>query len=325
MRLQFILPLCAALITGCANYPKYTGPFDRIEVGPGPEDLALDTLGQLARILVSCSERRMADESRNGFYAINPVNLNVSRLAMTNFPATIVLHPHGIDVGYMDGLRCLFVVNHEPQRQSVLVFEILGDTLRFVKQLTDPLLISPNDLCTDGQGGIYVSNDSGKLNAKLEKLLAQAKSSVVHFDGTSWKKVAGTIKYANGVGVANGNLYVTGTQEKDVLRYAVAQNGELSGPVRIRAPKGSDNIMFANGHLYSTAHLDFFAFIKHVSKPDHPSPGLAYRLNTSTGHIDTLFIDNGTTISAVSTALAYNGHLYLAQVFNPFVLRIALN
>jgi len=213
----------------------------------------------------------------------------------------------------------LYVVNHEVITQSILVFRLGADTLRYMTQLTHPLLVSPNDLCTDHRGGIYVSNDSGKRNAIFEKIFSLPRSNVVHFDGSKWTEVATEIRYANGVGVQGNRLYITGTQEKAVLSYSIGPDGTLSDLKRMACPKGSDNITFHDGKLISTAHLDFMAFIRHVKKADHPSPGLVYSVDLQTGAVDTLFMDDGAVISAISTGLVTDGRLFIAQVFNPYI------
>lgn len=319
--------LVSAAICGlmaCGSVSQHAGPWQRIDVGPGPEDLVLDTVSG-HRIIASCDERRGTDMSRNGFYGIDPVTNLVTPIPVSGLPGSVYLNPHGIDIGTYKGDTVLYVVNHEESIQSILIFRLGADTLRYVTRLSDPLLVSPNDLCTDHRGGIYVSNDSGKRNAIFEKLFSLPRSNVVHFDGTKWREVATDIRYANGVGVLGGRLYVTGTQEKAVLSYSIGPDGALSDLSRMACPKGSDNITFHNGRLVSTAHLDFLAFVRHVKKPDHPSPGLVYAMDLQTGRVDTLFMDDGTTISAISTGLITDGRLFIAQVFNPYIGTVPAN
>lgn len=314
--LSGLVAICCLM--ACGSVSRHTGPWQRIDVGPGPEDLVLDTITG-HRIIVSCNERRGTEMGRNGFYAIHPLSLAVTRIPVSGLPSGLGLHPHGIDIGTYKGQSVLFVVNHEESVQSILILRLEADTLHYLEQLVDPLLVSPNDLCTDHRGGIYVSNDSGRRNAIFEKLFSLPHSNVVHFDGTAWRKVATDIRYANGVGVQGGRLYVTGTQERTVLSYSIGADGTLSDLKRMDCPKGSDNITFHGQKLISTAHLDFMAFIRHVKKADHPSPGLVYSMDLQTGVVDTLFMDDGTLISAISTGMITDGRLFVAQVFNPYV------
>ena len=89
--------------------------------------------------------------------------------------------------------------------------------------------------------------------------------------------------------------------------------------------KGNDNITFSGGKLVTTAHLDFLEFLKHVKDPEEPSPCVVYSMDLRTHQIDTLYLDNGTVMSAASTGLEYNGNLYASQIFNDFIVKIPLN
>jgi hypothetical protein len=88
--------------------------------------------------------------------------------------------------------------------------------------------------------------------------------------------------------------------------------------------KGNDNITFVDDKLVTTAHLDFLKFLKHVKYADEPSPCTVYSMDLRTLKIDTLYLDNGTVMSAASTGLVYNGNLYASQIFNDFILEIPL-
>lgn len=322
---------CVAL-SACKQYPVFKGDYARIEVGPGPEDIALDTSNGMERLIVSCSERRSEDYSRNGFYAYNIQSRELLKLPMEGLPDSIQFRPHGIDIGLIEGKRILYCVNHEKNaedfppkgRQSILIFELQADKVVFQKQLTHRILISPNDVCTDHNGGIYVSNDSGERNNSIEKLFELRRSTIIHFDGANWKYVGDKFKYANGVGVRNSHLFVTGTQEAMVASYRIKEGGELTERINIPSMKGNDNITFSDGKLVTTSHLDFMKFLKHVKHDDKPSPCAVYSIDLKTHQLDTLYMDDGTVLSAASTGLVYNGNLYVSQVFNPFILEIPL-
>lgn len=324
-------------LSSCGKYPTFTGDYTRIEVGPGPEDIALDTMGGNERLIVSCSERRSENYSRNGFYDYNIPSDELNRLAIEGLPDTIAFHPHGIDIGMVNGQKLIYCVNHEKNevdfppagRQSILVFELMDDRVVYKTQWTSELLVSPNDVCTDHHGGIYVSNDSGKRNNFWEKLFALKRSFVVHYNGGSWSEVGDRLRYANGVGVKDDRLYITGTQEEVVISYAINadstySNISYSDRREVPCMKGNDNITFSGNKLVTTAHLDFLKFMKHVKHADKPSPCAVYTVDLQTEAIDTLYMDAGTVLSAASTGLIYNGDLYVAQVFNPYIVDIPL-
>lgn len=285
------------------------------------------------RLIISCSERRTPNDSRNGLYAYSFSSRELVKLPIEGMPKDLQLRPHGIDVTLVNGIKTLYCVNHEKNaelfppagRQSILVFELLEDKLVFKQQLTHPLIVSPNDVCTDHKGGIFVSIDSGKINSKWEKLMALKRSYVLHFDGEKWTQVGDKLRYANGVGVKNGRIYITGAQEKNIFSYHMNENGTYSDKQEYLTMKGNDNITFYDDKLVTTAHLDFFKFLKHVKKANELTPCAVYTLDLKTHTIDTLYIDNGTVMGAASTGLIYNGNLYASQIFNPYIIEIPLS
>ena len=330
---RLLLLIVLTVFASCKNHPSFNRDYTRIAVGPGPEDIAMDTIGKSNRLIVSCSERRTEDFSKNGFYQYEFASEELSRLKVVSLPEEVSLRPHGIDIGVVDGKKLLYVVNHEKNeddfppagRQSILIFLLVGDSAVYQEQLTDEILISPNDLCVDGKGGIYVSNDSGKRNNFFEKLFEMRKSTVVHFDGSDWTYVGDKLKYANGVGVKDNRLYVTGTQEKAIISYEIGRDGSHSDKQEIPCLKGNDNITFSGNKLVTTSHLDFMKFIKHVGDEAKTSPCAVYTLDLESHSIDTLYMDNGGVLSAASTGLIYDNNLYVAQVFNPYILEIPLS
>lgn len=320
------------LASSCAKVPVFNGDYAIIEVAPGPEDIALDTIFRTERLIVSCSERRTTDYSKNGFYQYGFSNQKLSRLQMVGLPDSIQLRPHGIDIALVNGVKTLYCVNHEKNaelfppagRQSILVFELLENEVVFQKQLTNSLIESPNDVCTDYNGGLFVSIDSGKINSKWEKLWALKRSYVLHFDGNNWKQVGDKLRYANGVGVIGNRVYITGTQEKNIISYKINPNQSFTERIEIPSLKGNDNITFSGNKLVTTAHLDFIKFVKHVSNPEQESPCAVYTVDLESHQLDTLYLDNGSVLGAASTGLLYKKNLYVSQVFNPYILQIPL-
>ncbi|MCB0755894.1 MAG: hypothetical protein KDB98_09890, partial [Flavobacteriales bacterium] len=95
-----ILSLAFLVLFGsCSKHPVFNRDYARIDVGPGPEDMALDTMNGHERLIISCSERRTEDHSKNGFYDYNLSSENLVKLTIEELPSTISLRPHGIDIG----------------------------------------------------------------------------------------------------------------------------------------------------------------------------------------------------------------------------------
>ena len=86
--------------------------------------------------------------------------------------------------------------------------------------------------------------------------------------------------------------------------------------------KGLDNISFINDNeVLVTAHLKQIAVLKHYKDPKNISPTVIYRVNINTGDYKAVYADKGSDISGGSTALYYNGKIYISQIFEPFLLK----
>ena len=101
----------AEAIAAMAQPPKLQE--ETIHIGPGTEDIVLDTLNGQQRLLVSCSQRRKDLPVFGEIVALNLANNSKDTLSRSGEPAGLTFHPHGIDlVKSTDGTPLLFVVNH---------------------------------------------------------------------------------------------------------------------------------------------------------------------------------------------------------------------
>jgi gluconolactonase len=83
-------------------------------------------------------------------------------------------------------------------------------------------LTNPNDASADGRGGVYFS-DPGRFARE-----ARAQGWILHLaaDG-ALRRVAGPLRYPNGVHVAGGMLYVSEHLQHRILRYEMLPTGAL--------------------------------------------------------------------------------------------------
>ena len=82
--------------------------------------------------------------------------------------------------------------------------------------MSDPALVSPNDLVAVGPEQFYVTNDhryTGGFKRTVEEYARQAWSIVLFYTGTEFVEAASGLGYANGINVsADGRqLYVCAT------------------------------------------------------------------------------------------------------------------
>ncbi len=321
------LMIIAILAFACHPVPVTTPlPAERIPVGPGPEDMVLDTLQTEHRLLISCSARRDSREPYGEIMAYTPESGRRQVLTRSGEPADIRFRPHGI---YLDG-ALLYVISHEhePDDHPVLIYRVRGDTLSFVEAVRTPLQHSPNALVTGPMGEIYLVNDAGKRGSMLEKILKLKRAGVVKIsrDGEGdWKavQVAGRLGYPAGINRIGDTLYVGDATLHKIHVYALSEEG-LEPLKTIPGVRGNDNIRIFDDRLLVPGHVKPLRFIGHVKNPAKHSPVAVFLVDPDRGDAQVIYATDGSTISAGSTALICRGDLYISQIFEPYLLKVTL-
>ena len=308
----------------------------KIGVGSGPEDMAIDNSLGTPRIIVSCDERRSDNTKIGGFYAID-VNTNKSYELQIE-PAGFEVHPHGIDIVTIDSTTYLYAISHHQDgdswRHPVYRFAIRGNTLVLDKSQTfeHSLMNVPNDLDVLADGSFYASNyvPSMDPNESTKAILGIKSGSIVHYDGKgNWQIAADDFCYPNGIWVDESKdlLYMANGACHEVLRFKIGTNGKLNTASKQSTMQHGekitigDNLMsYDNGQLLVTAHPCPLDFLAHLENSQETSPVQIYKIDPNTLKVQKTFQNNGDLISAASTALMLNNRLYISQVFDPFVL-----
>ncbi len=308
----------------------------RIYTGSGPEDMALDTLSETPRLLVSCDDRRNA-YSFGGIFSIDLKTEISKRMTIIRQPENFSFYPHGIDMAVLDSIPHLFVISHNPSdaTQAVAGFEhliyrfrIQGDTLIWQETLSDPALKAPNDLFATDDGQLYVTNYMAGFGFwhKVNALLFSGKGgSLAHYDGAgNWQIVLHDLQYPNGVLVNEDKLFLSTTTGSQFLEYKIATDGTLSDtPEQQVALTGGDNITLdEHGKLLTTSHPVGLAFMQHAGNSKKHSPIVIYQIDPQNFTTKMLYQNSGKTISAASTAIWWKDALYISQVFEPYVLKV---
>ncbi len=315
----------------------------RINVGPGPEDIVLDTIStSYPRILASCTQRRKGKPTYGEICEVNLNNDSYKILKRLNEPQGMVFRPHGFDlVKNSNGELLLYCISHneEKKEHSIIIYTVFADHLEFKEKLDSPLLVSPNDVTANCSGEIFVTNDARKRGSAMESILKLKTSNVVHYQPESqkWNIVAKGISYANGIAinhcpsdyvilstVRSNKLYMLQYHPNALIRNKKDSSDDTDSYFikTIAKLKGLDNITFINDNeVLVTAHLRQVAFLKHAKDPKNHSPTVVYQVNINTGEYKAIYSNDGSDISTGSTALNYNKKLYISQVFEPFLLK----
>jgi len=315
-------------VMSCAALPPSPRQMcERIAVGPGPEDFALDLSVPGGRILVSSHERRKWE--RGEIYAVSPGG-SAKILKRAGEPADLFFSPHGMDVRQIKGRTMVAVISHGAEaktgKQQILFYEMRRDTLEFNRLVESPLFTSPNDLALDDDGGFYVSNDAHSRGSFLEMALSLKRSTVVFCPPGEGECLvaADGLAMANSTAVQGNSVYVSTSRGNELFRYERDASGRLTNRQLLFSGATLDNLFFHADNpeeILVASHPSGLAFLRHASDGSIPSPSVVYAIHTKSGASRVLYANDGTEISAASGAFYWDRALFISQVFEPFLLR----
>lgn len=297
--------------------------YTKITTAAGPEDIVLDETHN--RILVSCDERRESMPPHGEIQQIDLTTDIVTTLPIKNLPS-IPFHPHGFDLQTVNGVLYLYVINHYKNAaytNSIIQFKVQHDSLVFIKEYKHNLLISPNDLTVLSNGSFYFSNDKNSSNL-LDILTNPTGGSVGFCDGNNtWKKVDSLLSFPNGLYNEHNKLYLATSRNFALFTYDIQIDGSLKNKSKLSGINGMDNISSSGNNLIISVHPDEIKFALLSYFLNTLSPSYTYAIDKQTGSSKLVFSDDGSMISGSSTAVVVTDALYLAQVFDGFVLKVS--
>lgn len=340
-QVYFYFSDCGIRPLGCGDYPTDEQiSYTKIVTGEGPEDMAIDTSHGVSRLIISCSPRRGQKES-GGFYSLR-IGTNEATL-MTIVPDGQPVYPHGIHITIIDSITWLYAISHEPQADGqidkIIRYQIQNDSLIMDMDhvLMDPLLKIPNDLHVLSDGTIYVTNylKNGDFQESLLTSLGKKTGDVIHYDQNGqWSVVIDDLCYPNGIYVDEDTdqLILANGACQEVLKYDIIQNGQIeSSSVQstrqydVDIPMGDNLVIDQKGALWTTNHPCTLDFVGHASDTTKKSASQVRKIDPKTLSSEIVWQNNGDIISAASTAIYMDGHLYVSQVFDPFIIDIKMD
>lgn len=320
----------AALLSCKTIRVDFTHPVEKIYTLPGPEDMVLDTLEGESRLIISCAARRKSEIKLTGIQFYNLKTSSITTTEILGLPDSIQFNPHGIDIGQYRSEKILWVINHEDDknRQSVLRFKIGSNQLVFDTIITHKFIISPNDITDGGNGSFYLTNDASSRNSWLELIFKIKGGSILHYSpDNTFELFKRKFAYPNGIVKVNNRLYVSTTRENKIYEIILNERGEfMKDSVKcIVKGTGWDNFSVHGNYLLCTSHSSPMKFVGHVKKSSHKSPCNVYSIHAQGKTKGLVYHSDGDPISAASTAIFWDGYLFICQVFDPFVLKVNLH
>lgn len=310
--------------------PGYTGQISQKIALPGVEDIAIS---RNEDFLILSSDNRAARRAgkpeQGGLYYVN-LKENPYAPKLISGDLAFTFYPHGISLWQLDTARHqLLVINHVGNRHAVEQFLLIGDSLVHQQSITDPLMISPNDVCAVSANQFYVTNDHKYrtgINRVFEDYLGLALSNVLLYSGDSFSEVATEIAYANGLNfdVNRNQIFIASSRDFLVKVYDKEANGELTFRENISIKSGLDNIEFAaDGSLWIGCHPNLTWFAAYAKGKKDTSPSEIITLNyrgLDDYSISSVFVDDGSMISASSIAVPADGSVFIGNVMDDEVI-----
>ena len=304
---------------------------------PGPEDIQVDRDAHQAFVAASDRRALMAGNkaARGGVYVID---LSAPVAEWQLHPVTAAepadFHPHGLSLYKgADGSRRLFVVNHRSDGvESVDIFDVAGDgMLTLVRSVTDPLLVSPNDVVAVGPESFYATNDHGTANkteGMLEDFMLSRSADFVYYDGSKMSIAGDRLLFPNGINVSKDGKTIYVAESLGLSLHLYDRNiatGELTPRDYTPMGTGLDNIDVAeDGSLLIAAHPKMTAFLAHARDASDLSPSQVIRVELAKegegGRAGTIYLNLGQQISGATVAAGYGDLMLIGNAFDPNIL-----
>ncbi len=300
----------------------------------GAEDIVL--LEELGMALVSASPRKNELEVQEQEGALYLVDLN-----STDYPSKKIsadfdkpFAPHGISILKNDSTYTVKVINHTTKGHSFEVFKLQDKVLTHERTISDPALISPNDIVMLDENRFYFTNDhkyERGIGRLLEDYAGIGVSNVVYFDGDKFTEVADGIAYANGINydAKRDLLFVASPRDFLLKVYSTNDDGSLNFIEDIDCGTGVDNIEFdADGNLWIGSHPNLLAFSSYAAGKKEISPSEIIKIDyrgTNDYTIEKVYENDGSDMSASTVAFPYKDIIVTGNVMDEHFLVLKKN
>lgn len=325
-----------ALFLVYCSAPEYSQQTagDKIVTANGPEDMEIDSSTGTTRLIISADDRRTKPRPGGVIQYVLLGDTVVHTFRFAHGPGSR-LFPHGLALARLHDSTWLYVISHEPleedttnfNRHRIHRFYVTRDTLYWIEALENPLLRAPNDLYVTPDGQIFVTNYLKRISAWQTMSTALFKrrtgSTVRYRPGQGWDEIISRQVYPNGIYLWQNKLFVAEGGRKRIQVYTL---GSFSKPLHQMTDREllfADNFSLgSDGMLYLTSHPCMFCFSAHARQATKLSPSLGWRINPENYHLEKIFSDDGSNVSAASTLVKYQQKYVLSQVFNPYLLSV---
>lgn len=291
----------------------------------GAEDVMVIPENGFALVSASPRSKVLEEQQKSGGLYLMDLNSKEYQVKKLTTDFNKPFAPHGISMYKRDSTHTVMAVNHTTKRHSIEVFKLQNSVLTFERTITNPALVSPNDVVMLDENRFYFTNDhkyEEGIGRFLEDYGGLGLSNVIYFDGKNYKEVAKGIGYANGINYDKKRklLFVASPRNFEVKVYTVNEDGSLNFIEDIACGTGVDNIEFdSEGNLWIGAHPNLLAFSSYAGGNKEISPSeiikIEYR-GKNDYTVEKKYINDGNEMSASTVAAPYQDIIITGNVMD---------
>jgi arylesterase / paraoxonase len=307
--------------------PHFNGKISEINGFESAEDITIDQETGIA--FISSSDFFTKTSKKGAIFTLilnekDPKPINVTSKLPFDF------HPHGICLyKSRSGKKSLFVVNHRADGHFIEIFDWNDTTLTHRESISNPLIISPNDVLAVGERSFYVTNDHDEPLSKIranKDLLQIPMGNICFYNGKNAKILVDKILYANGINISNNKktIFVAATTGKKIKVFdrntesnAITETDEI--PIH-----GADNIEIdTQDNIWVGCHINLLAFLEHSKDQTKLSPSEVIKINYSgkgNYQLESIYQNDGKSLSGSSVGAFYQNKILIGAVFENKVL-----
>jgi hypothetical protein len=147
------------------------------------------------------------------------------------------------------------------------------------------------------------------------------------FDGQQFITAVDNLNFPNGIALDTNSkqVFVAETLSGYINIYQVVDENQLRLLDSYFAGVGIDNInVTPNGFVVAAIHPNLWALSKHMKGSPKGSPSKVVQIDLILGVQSILYQNNGGGISGISSAIPYQGLLFLGAVCDPTLLELEI-
>jgi len=255
------------------------------------------------------------------------IDTNVStEMIREGEPEGLDFHPLGIDITQNErGTTLLYVITGKSDTNpyyAVISYKVIFNRLVFVQSFKSPLLVSPNDITADSDGGFYVSNGTNAGAGPLERIFSPSTSNVIFYNGDGeWSVAAEGFKAAKGLALGKEHIFVADTRKNAVYRFMKETNGTLYEKTLFVQIRNPENLTLSENRLIVASNPKPLGIFRVLTGQKGSTQTFIYSAHLADRQLKPVFFDDGSHISDATVGVRYRDSLYVGQVHDPFVLK----